>query len=313
MKNKNLKMYPKIILIMGPTASEKTKLAIKLKKKFNFEIISVDSTLIYRDMDIGTNKPSLEERKLAQHRLIDILDPSEYYSAFNFQNDALIEIKKIISSDKIPLLVGGSMFYFNVLLNGLSILPSKNSKIRQKILNEAKKNGVYSIYKKLKKIDIESAKKIHPNDFQRLSRALEIFLISGKNLTELKRYKKFKFPYRTLQIKIMPDNLEILNKKIELRFFEMLKKGFEEEVLMLYHRKDLNKNLPSIKSIGYRQMWSYLNSEINYNEMIKQSIHATKILAKHQITWLKKWNKGYLFRSNDINGIFEKIKNFIEY
>lgn len=313
MHDKKLKNLPKAIFIMGPTASEKTKLAIKLKEQFNFKIISVDSTLIYRYMNIGTNKPSLEERRFAEHKLIDIIDPSEFYSAANFQKDALSEMNKIVSLNYIPLLVGGSIFYFNVLLNGLSVLPSKDLIIRKKIYNEVKKNGLNSIYEKLKKIDIESAKKIHPNDFQRLSRALEIFLISGKKPTELKKYKNFNFPYKTLQIQIIPDNKELLNKKIEVRFFEMLKKGFEQEVSMLYHRGDLNKNLPSMKSIGYRQMWSYFNGEINYKEMIKKSIQATKILAKRQITWLNKLNHGCKFEMNNIDGIFKKIKNFIKY
>lgn len=313
MNNKKINTLPKAVFIMGPTASEKTKLAIRLKEKFNFGIISVDSVLIYRDMNIGTNKPSLEERRIAEHKLIDILDPSDIYSAIDFQKDALLEMKKIVSSNRIPLLVGGSIFYFNVLLNGLSVLPSKNLEIRKKIFNEIKKNGLYSIYKKIKKIDAESVKKIHPNDSQRLSRILEIFLISGKKPSELKKNINFKFPYKTLQIQIVPHNRNVLNKNIEIRFFEMLKKGFEQEVLMLYHRKNLNKNLPSMKSIGYRQMWSYLSGEINHKEMIKKSIQATKILAKHQITWLNKLKNGYKFEINDINKICEKIKYFIKY
>lgn len=305
------KSKPKAIFIIGPTASEKTKLAIELKKKINIEIISVDSTLIYRGMNIGTAKPTKNEMKLAPHRLIDILDPSQYYSVAHFRKDALLEMKKITSLGKIPLLVGGSMLYFKSLLDGLSNLPSANFKIRSEIKEIVQKFGLNLLYKKLKKIDLESARKIHPNDFRRLSRALEIFLISGKKPTELKK-KKSKIFYNILQLIILPKDRQELNKKIKFRFLKMLKQGFEEEFSILYKRKDLNKNLPSMQSIGYKQMWSYFSGKINYNEMVEQSIYATYQLAKKQLTWLKKWNGGHKIFFFDIQKIVDKISYFIE-
>ncbi|MFP3019111.1 MAG: tRNA (adenosine(37)-N6)-dimethylallyltransferase MiaA [Arsenophonus sp.] len=302
---------PKAIFIMGPTSSGKTELAIELRKKLPVEIISVDSVLIYRGMDIGTSKPTTKEQENAPHRLIDISDPSEFYSVAKFRRDALLEMKKIVRLDRIPLLVGGTILYFKALLDGLSSLPSANITIRTEIVTQAKKFGWDVIYKRLKAIDPISANRIHPNDFQRLSRALEVFLISGKTLTELTKIKEMQLPYNVLQFVTLPQNRKILHQRIEKRFLKILNSGFENEVRTLYTRGDLHKNLPAIRSVGYRQMWSYLSDEISYNEMVYRSICVTRQLAKRQITWLKKWKNVHRLNSDDIKRSLNTILNVI--
>ncbi|BGI50861.1 MAG: tRNA (adenosine(37)-N6)-dimethylallyltransferase MiaA [Arsenophonus endosymbiont of Ceratovacuna japonica] len=299
MSKKILHNKPLAIFIMGPTASGKTELVMLLRKQLPIEIISVDSASIYRGMDIGTAKPTLEEQKIAPHRLIDILDPSIPYSVANFYRDALLEMKKIVKLGRIPLLVGGTMLYFKVLLEGLSPLPLSNITIRSKIKMQAKKSGWLSIYKLLETLDPLSAMKIHPNDQQRLSRALEIFLISGRSLTELTKVVGKKLNYNILQFAILPKNRKIIHQRIEERFIKMLDAGFKNEVNFLYTRGDLNIDLPSIRSVGYRQMWLYLSGEISYNEMIYRGICATRQLAKHQITWLKRWKNVHILDSLD--------------
>ncbi|MGP1954885.1 MAG: tRNA (adenosine(37)-N6)-dimethylallyltransferase MiaA, partial [Arsenophonus sp. NC-QC1-MAG3] len=281
------KHNPQAIFIMGATASGKTTIAMALREKLPIEIISVDSALIYRGMDIGTAKPTVEEQQIAPHRLIDILDPLQSYSAANFRRDALLEMEKIVTSGRIPLLVGGTMLYFKVLLNGFSLLPSANITIRAEIQMQAKQFGWGEIHKRLQKIDPISADRIHVNDFQRLSRALEVFLISGKSLTELTEIVEVKLPYNVLQFEISPQDRKILHQRIEMRFLQMLKMGFEDEVSALYTRGDLHGDLPAIRAVGYRQMWSYLSAKISYDEMVYHSICATRQLAKRQITWLR--------------------------
>ncbi|AMA65156.1 tRNA dimethylallyltransferase [Candidatus Arsenophonus lipoptenae] len=305
MSKNQFKHQPAAIFIMGPTASGKTSLAIALCQKLPVEIISVDSMLIYRGMDIGTKKPTLKEQELAPHRLINILDPSESYSVANFRHDALLEMENIILSDRIPLLVGGSMLYFKALLYGLSSLPSSDIKIRLKIKMHAKKFGWMAIYDWLKRVDPISAYRIHPNDQQRLSRALEVFLISGKSLTELTKTVESKLPYSVLQFALLPKNRKMLYDRIEMRFLKMLNLGFEDEVINLYARKDIHEDLPAIRSIGYRQIWSYLSGKISYDEMVHSSICATRQLAKRQITWLNRWKN---LHKLDISDIEESIK-----
>ncbi|MGP1930734.1 MAG: tRNA (adenosine(37)-N6)-dimethylallyltransferase MiaA [Arsenophonus sp. ET-YP4-MAG3] len=294
---------------MGPTASGKTTLAIALRQKLPVEIISVDSTLIYRGMDIGTTKPTLEEQQIAPHRLINILDPLESYSLANFRHDALLEMEKIVASNRIPLLVGGTMLYFKVLIDGLSPLPSADVIIREEIKMQAKQFGWRAIHKRLQDVDPISAARIHPNDPQRLSRALEVFLVSGNSLTELTKIVKKKLPYNLLQFMILPKDRKILHQRIEMRFLQILNAGFEDEVRTLYARKDLHKDLPAIRSIGYRQMWSYLSNEISYDKMVYRSICVTRQLAKRQITWLKGWKNIYRLDSDDIEGALNIILN----
>lgn len=294
---------------MGPTASGKTLIANALHKVLPITIISVDSVLIYRHMDIGTAKPTLEEQELIPYKLINIRDPKESYSVAEFLKDALWEIKNIISRGRIPLLVGGSMFYFKTLLHGLTNLPSANWNIRRKIEIYANKFGWHSIHDYLKKIDPITASKIHPHDIQRTTRALEIFLISKKSLTDLTKSKKIFLPYDVIQFAIIPTNRDILYDRIYVRYKNMLYAGFENEVRKLYHRGDLHAGLPSMRSVGYRQMWLYLSGNISYEEMQYRWICATRQLAKKQITWLKHWNNLYIL---DIDKVYINVQKILD-
>ncbi|ELX8380297.1 tRNA (adenosine(37)-N6)-dimethylallyltransferase MiaA [Providencia vermicola] len=280
---------PNAIFLMGPTASGKTALAIALRQHLPVEIISVDSALIYRGMDIGTAKPNAEELSQAPHHLIDILDPSLPYSAADFRRDALNVMEEITSQGKIPLLVGGTMLYFKALLEGLSPLPSADPAIRAEIEDIAQQHGWADIHRRLAEVDPVAAARIHPNDPQRLSRALEVYLISGKTLTEMTQTAGEELPYNVFQFAIAPQDRKILHQRIEQRFHQMLDAGFEEEVRALYNRGDLHVDLPSIRCVGYRQMWSYLAGETDYDEMVYRGICATRQLAKRQITWLRSW------------------------
>ena len=280
---------PLAIFLMGPTASGKTDLAIKLRQQLPVEVISVDSALIYRGMDIGTANPSKAELALAPHRLIDICDPAESYSAANFRTDALREMQEISAQGKIPLLVGGTMLYYKALLEGLSPLPSADEKVRSEIEEKAALIGWGELHQELSKIDPISAQRINPNDSQRINRALEVFYLTGKTLTELTAQKGETLPYDILQFAIAPEQREVLHLRIEQRFHKMIELGFQQEVEKLYRRPDLNENLPSIRCVGYRQMWEYLRGDYDHDEMVFRGICATRQLAKRQITWLRGW------------------------
>ena len=280
---------PLAIFLMGPTASGKTDLAIQLRQQLPVEVISVDSALIYRGMDIGTAKPSKAELALAPHRLIDICDPAESYSAANFRTDALREMQEISAQGKIPLLVGGTMLYYKALLEGLSPLPSADEKVRSEIEAKAAVIGWGGLHQELSKIDPISAQRINPNDSQRINRALEVFYLTGKTLTELTAQKGEALPYDILQFAIAPEQREVLHLRIEQRFHKMIELGFQQEVEKLYRRPDLNENLPSIRCVGYRQMWEYLRGDYDHDEMVFRGICATRQLAKRQITWLRGW------------------------
>ncbi|URJ29354.1 tRNA (adenosine(37)-N6)-dimethylallyltransferase MiaA [Blochmannia endosymbiont of Camponotus modoc] len=299
---------------MGPTASGKTSLAIALKKrKEKIDIISVDSASIYRDMDIGTAKPIPEELKLAPHKLIDIRDPVECYSAADFYRDADDEMENIIQSEHTPLLVGGTMLYFKTLLEGLFFLPATNQKIRDDLEYEAKRTGWINIYNLLKHIDPISANKIHLNDHKRIIRALEIFFISGKTWTELKLINSQKPKYRFHQFAIVPSSRDLLHKRIEKRFHRMLDIGFEDEVIRLFNRSDLHtkKAKSSISCVGYRQMWEYLSGDINYNQMIIKGICATRQLAKRQLTWLRRWPNLCWLDSDNLSDATDSISKIL--
>ncbi|KAE9541462.1 tRNA (adenosine(37)-N6)-dimethylallyltransferase MiaA [Ursidibacter maritimus] len=274
---------------MGPTASGKTDLAIQLRQTLPVEVISVDSALIYKGMDIGTAKPNQAELALAPHRLIDILDPAESYSVANFREDALREMADITAQGKIPLLVGGTMLYYKGLLDGLSPLPSANTQIRAEIEAKAEKLGWDSLHQELLNIDPISAQRINPNDSQRINRALEVFYLSGKTMTELTAQQGESIPYDILQFAIAPQERSVLHQRIEQRFHKMIELGFEQEVQRLFKRQDLHPDLPSIRCVGYRQMWEYLAGEVSLDEAIYKGICATRQLAKRQITWLRGW------------------------
>ncbi len=280
---------PTAIFLMGPTASGKTDLAIQLYQNLPVEIISVDSALIYKEMDIGTAKPSKEELALAPHRLIDILDPAESYSAMNFREDALREMADITAQGKIPLLVGGTMLYYKALIDGLSPLPNADEKVRSEIEEKAAQVGWPALHKELEIIDPISAARINPNDSQRINRALEVFYITGKSLTELTEQKGETLPYQVLQFAIAPEDRTILHERIELRFKKMMDLGFKAEVEKLFARPDLHLDLPSIRCVGYRQMWEHLQGQYDLDEAIYRGICATRQLAKRQITWLRGW------------------------
>ncbi|WP_448916822.1 tRNA (adenosine(37)-N6)-dimethylallyltransferase MiaA [Haemophilus sputorum] len=302
---------PLALFLMGPTASGKTDLAIALRQQLPVEVISVDSALIYKGMDIGTAKPTPAELALAPHRLIDILDPKESYSAMNFREDALKEMAEISASGRIPLLVGGTMLYYKALLEGLSPLPSADPIIRAEIEEKAAKIGWAGMHQELLAIDPVAGARINPNDSQRINRALEVFYITGKTMTELTAEKGEALPclgknalssrteltaekgealpYRLLQFAIAPQDRSILHERIALRFQKMMDLGFEEEVKRLFLREDLHIDLPSIRCVGYRQMWEYLQGDISLDEAIYKGICATRQLAKRQITWLRGW------------------------
>ncbi|CAL4325936.1 tRNA dimethylallyltransferase [Buchnera aphidicola (Hyalopterus amygdali)] len=312
MKNINSKeKKPIVFFLMGPTGCGKSKIAIYLRKYLPIEIISVDSALIYRNMNIGTDKPDTSDLKKHPHRLLNIKDPTEIYSAAEFRKDALKEISSILSIGKIPFLVGGTMFYYKTLLHGISDLPRPNIEIRKYLLRK-KKNNKNFLYEKLISIDPISANRIHQNDTQRLIRALEIFYLSGRTLTFLKNKKNNYLPYDIIQYSILPKNKLWLYQKIEMRVKKILMLGFQKEVENLFFRRDIHKNLPSMRCIGYRQMWEYLEYKISYEEMFKKIIFATRKLAKHQITWLKKWKNVHYFYDNNPNYLLNKILEIIK-
>ena len=284
-----LNKQPPVICLMGPTASGKTALAMALHDNLPCDIISVDSALVYKGMDIGTAKPTLSEQADYPHRLIDIRDPLESYSAADFCKDALDEIKSIRAKNRIPLLVGGTMMYFKSLIEGISPLPAANNDVRQQIELEAQQHGWQYLHDQLANIDPESAARIHPNDPQRLTRALEVFRVSGNTLTQLTQIKGARLEGDVLQWAIAPAERADLHKRIELRFNQMIEQGFEQEVVALKKRNDLHEDLPSIRCVGYRQMWQYLHGECSHDEMVFRGICATRQLAKRQLTWLRSW------------------------
>ncbi|WP_445945952.1 tRNA (adenosine(37)-N6)-dimethylallyltransferase MiaA [Shewanella sp.] len=290
---------PKVLFLMGPTASGKTALAIEMAQKHNCEIISVDSALIYRQMDIGSAKPNAAELALAPHKLIDILDPSESYSAADFRRDAIAEIEAIIKRGKTPLLVGGTMMYFKALLEGLSPLPSADETIRQQIQTRADTEGWEALHQDLCNIDPVAGARIHPNDPQRLSRALEVFYISGKTMTELTQTKPAALPYDVVQFAIAPLDRKVLHELIAKRFTIMIEQGFIEEVKTLMARGDLHLDLPSMRCVGYRQCWQYLEGEFDYTTMVEKATAATRQLAKRQLTWLRGWPDVHWLESGD--------------
>src|SRR5574344_2034679 len=301
------------ISIMGPTASGKTALGINLAKAVNGEVISVDSALIYKGMDIGTAKPSVHERLGITHHLIDILDPSESYSVANFRDSAIQLVEDIHNRGTIPILVGGTMLYFKALTDGLSPLPLSTTNVREKVNTIIKEYGLSYLREQLKLVDNESYLRINENDTQRLGRAYEVFLMTGLSMTEIIKNEGHKeAPLDLLQFALLPDReRKNLKPLIAQRFNNMLNNGFESEVRNLFDRGDLNLNMPSIRSVGYRQMWMYLNGEISYEKMIELSIIATCQLAKRQMTWLRGWKTQVEFLDPDNKDNLSLIMKFV--
>lgn len=279
---------PPAILLMGPTASGKTELAVDLLCELPLEIISVDSAMIYRHMDIGTAKPDAVTLSQAPHRLIDFLDPAETYSVARFLKDALREMADITAQGKIPLLVGGSMLYFRALQRGLSDLPEADEQVRARLTRQASQHGWAFMHERLQQVDPQAAARIHPNDPQRIQRALEVFEISGKPMTLLYANPADPpLPYRLVKLALIPSQRFVLHDRIAQRFRRMLAKGLITEVEKLYQRPDLSLNKPSMRSVGYRQVWQYLDSCMNFSDMLETAIIQTKQLAKRQLTWLR--------------------------
>jgi len=297
---------------MGPTASGKTDLAVSLVERLPFEIISVDSALVYRDMDIGTAKPDAETLEHAPHRLIDIIDPSEAYSASRFREEALAEMRAITAAGRIPLLVGGTMLYYRALEQGLARLPEADATVRARIEVEANDRGWPALHARLAEVDPDSAARIHPNDPQRLSRALEVYELSGRPMSDLWREgAKEQLPFRLIKMVVAPDDRAELHERIAKRFHLMLQQGLVDEVEALYRRGDLGPELPSIRCVGYRQVWQYLAGELSYDEMSEKGIVATRQLAKRQFTWLRSEQRLQWFATFD-SRLLEKVLKFLD-
>lgn len=274
---------------MGPTASGKTGLAVELCQRFPVEIISVDSALVYRGMDIGTAKPDAETLKLAPHRLIDIRDAAEAYSAAEFCADALREMRSITAAGKIPLLVGGTMLYFRALEYGLSELPAADPQVRKRLEQQAAEIGWSGMHELLRQKDPQAASRIHPNDPQRIQRALEVISVSGQSMSDLyDKTSAYELDYRLHKIVISPEPRSVLHQRIEQRFDLMIAAGFVDEMKSLFARSDLNPALPSMRAVGYRQAWEWLEGKCTFDEMREKAIVATRQLAKRQLTWLRR-------------------------
>ncbi|MGN2438749.1 tRNA (adenosine(37)-N6)-dimethylallyltransferase MiaA [Pseudomonas syringae] len=291
---------PPAIFLMGPTAAGKTDLAIELSKVLPCELISVDSALVYRGMDIGTAKPSKAQLAEFPHRLIDILDPAQSYSAADFRSDALAAMAQITARGNIPLLVGGTMLYFKALLDGLADMPAADAAVRAQLEADAQAFGWQSLHDQLAVVDPVSAARIHPNDPQRLIRALEVYRVSGMSMTSHREQQtaqsteaaasgRQQLPYTVANLAIAPADRKVLHQRIALRFEQMLDQGFLDEVLALRSRGDLHAGLPSIRAVGYRQVWDHLDGKLTREEMQERGIIATRQLAKRQFTWLRSW------------------------
>ena len=277
-----------VIFLVGPTASGKTDLALQISEELPCEIISVDSVMIYRGMDIGSAKPSKAVLQKCPHHLINILDPSESYSAANFRADALRLIREIHARKNIALLVGGTMLYFSVLQRGLSQLPSANLIIRKKINDMAAQKGWEFMHARLGEVDPKSATRIHPNDLRRIQRALEVYELTGVPISSWHaNSEKPALPFHALKMALIPKERGLLHQRIEQRFNRMLDEGFLMEVQSLYQRNDLHSDLPSIRSVGYRQAWQHLKGSYDLETMRDKAIVATRQLAKRQLTWLR--------------------------
>ena len=296
---------------MGPTASGKTNLAVELTQMFPCEIISVDSAMVYKGMDIGTAKPVQEILSKAPHRLINLTDPSESYSVGQFYEDVQREINDITEKGLVPLLVGGTMMYFHVIQNGLAELPESNPKVREKLTALGEEKGYEFLHQELEKIDPSSAERIHPNDPQRLLRALEVYEQTGKTITEFWNSQKRKgLPYQFINLAIAPSDRSILHDRIEKRFDSMLNDGFIEEVQSLYDRCDLTENHTSIRTVGYRQAWDYCAGKLTYDEMRERAIIATRQFAKRQTTWLRGWQGLKSFDGTD-PALTQKVIDYV--
>lgn len=306
---------PPAVLIMGPTASGKTAAAIDLVRRHPFSIISVDSANIYRDMDIGTAKPDAETLAIAPHALIDIRDPTETYSAAEFREDAILEMHKITRDGQIPLLVGGTMLYFRALLGGMSQLPPASETVRRDIEKAAAREGWHRLHAQLRSLDPEAANAIHPNDRQRIQRALEVIRLSGEKMSVLQQQgMKDGLRYRVLKIVVCPESRQQLHEQIERRLKQMLAAGFLDEMKMLRARYSLDPRMPSMRCVNYRQAWQYMEEEITRDELIEKALAATRQLAKRQLTWLRQESDAIWYDSHEDEAqqsLFNEVARFV--
>lgn len=306
---------PTAVFLMGPTAAGKTDLAIELVERGRCEIISVDSAQIYRDMDIGTAKPDTETLQRAPHHLIDIRDPSESYSAVQFRQDALHLMAEIADRGRVPLLTGGTMLYFKSLVEPMSDLPPGDERVRAELQQRLQQLGSADLLSELERIDPIAFERIDQQNPQRVLRALEVYKITGRPISaywaegvhdgkgRLSAQAIHQFPYRLLQYIVMPQERSVLHERIARRYRLMLDAGFQQEVEALYQRGDLHLDLPSIRSVGYRQMWQFLAGEFDYESMVERGIIATRQLAKRQLTWLRGWPEATLLDTTTQNSI----------
>lgn len=287
------------IFLMGPTAAGKTELVLALHERFPVDVISVDSSQVYCGMDVGTAKPTPQERARVPHRLIDIRDPAQAYSAAEFRADALREMDEIVRAGRVPLLVGGTMLYFHALEHGLSPLPSANPAFRRELAQQAVHIGWPALHGRLRAVDSQTAARVHPHDAQRIQRALEIIELTGKSPTYwYKRKQHTPLPYELVRIGVYPQR-NLLHERIRMRFGRMLAAGLIAEVEQLRGRADLGPELPSMRTVGYRQVWQYLTGQLSYNEMTERGVIATRQLAKRQLTWLRRYGQVHLLDSSD--------------
>ena len=281
---------PPAVFLMGPTAAGKTALALALRRRYPFEIISVDSALVYRGLEIGAARPSPAELAEAPHRLINFVDPAQVYSAARFREDALAAMAEISAAGRVPLLVGGTMLYFKALREGLAASPGADPELRRRLEARAQRDGWPALHAELAAVDPAAAARIHPNHSQRIQRALEVYWLSGRPLTQWHAGQQpAALPYRVLQLAVAVEDRALLHRRIEQRFQAMLRQGLVDEVRALYARPDLHADLPAIRAVGYRQVWQYLAGEIDQAAMVAGAVAATRQLAKRQLTWLRKW------------------------
>lgn len=302
---------PRAVLLMGATATGKTDLAVKLVEQFPVEIISVDSALIYKGMDIGTAKPDAELLQKAPHFLIDIIDPAESWSAWDFVQNALQLIREINDRGHIPLLVGGTMMYFHALEQGMNDLPPTDEGIRQEINHMLEQQGLESLYQRLMEIDPQTAARLNATDRQRITRAIEVYRISGVPMSTLMNSVRNKPDIKFSRIILDVSDRKVLHQRIEKRFRTMLEQDFEHEVVKLRERGDLSLDLPSMRCVGYRQMWEYLEGNYQYDDMVNKSVIATRQLAKRQLTWLRKYQQVTRVKYDDysVESIYQLLEN----
>lgn len=304
-----------VLMIMGPTATGKTDFAIEAAQRFDGEIVSVDSALIYKGMDIGTAKPNESELAAAPHHLIDLFDPLESYSAAQFRSDSLALIEDIQARGKLPIFAGGTMLYFRALLDGIAHMPRADAEVRTALDEQLKQQGAQALHDELAGFDPEAAQRIHVNDPQRLLRAIEVYRLSGKPLSQFHAEQKAsQLGYPHLKIGLIPDDRERHRKLAAQRFDQMLEQGFINEVRQLHKRGDLHLDLPSMRCVGYRQAWQYIEGELGQSEMRERAIIATRQLAKRQMTWLRKeeslqqWN----CFNTDRSELLENVSHFVK-